>query len=72
MKQFITEQSKKRENEQDRLFSSNIFGSRKPIWELDYNEGSIIEGDQNQVAVFSLEHFSNSTRSAWAHENARN
>ena len=25
---------------------------------------SIIEGDQNQVAVFSLEHFSNLTRSA--------
>ena len=31
--------------------------------------GSVIEGDQNQVAVFSLEHFSNLTRSAWAYEN---
>ena len=33
---------------------------------------SIIEGDQNQVAVFSLEHFSNLTRSAWDYQNARN
>ena len=35
-----------------------------------YSTGSIIEGDQNQVAAFSLEYFSNLTRSAWAYENA--
>ena len=34
--------------------------------------GSIIEGDQNQVAVSSLEYFLNLTRSAWAYENASN
>ena len=34
------------------------------------SERSIIEGDQNQVAAFSLEYFSNLTRSAWAYENA--
>ena len=33
---------------------------------------SIIEGDQNQVAAFSLEYFSNLTRSALAYENASN
>ena len=33
---------------------------------------STIEGDQNQVAAFSLEYFSNLTRSAWAYENASN
>ena len=31
---------------------------------------NIIEGDQNQVAVFSLEYFLNLTRAAWAYENA--
>ena len=32
--------------------------------------GSIIEHDHNQVAVFSLEHCSNLTCSAWAYQNA--
>ena len=33
---------------------------------------NIIEGDQNQVAVFPLEHFWSLTRTAWAYENASN
>ena len=34
------------------------------------NSRNIIKGDQNQVDAFSLEYFSNLSRSAWAYENA--
>ena len=43
----------------------------KRLCEIDKSRRSIIEGDQNQVAVFSLEHFSNLTCSAWAFKNAK-
>ena len=51
----------------------------KSIWVDSYSEGltnfnnsnrSIIEHVHNQMAVFTLGHCSNLTRSAWAYQNA--